>query len=134
MPISRIEYNYPGDVWVRTRAGRDPIDELGIRLVGTPKGTATLLYADIPGQSWTTPRLEAARQYVQDLMDNRIDRALLDPDHPYSTDTDPAQEWLFWDGPDIVERLVIIGEITWTGYPVFSLRRPKRRTWLEANT
>ena len=127
MPISRFEYNYPVDGWVSTRDGRDPNDELGIRLVGTPQGTVTMMYADIPGQSWTEPRHQLAQQYIQDLMDNRIDRASLPPDHPYIKDGDPALDWLFWDGTDVVERLVIIGPITWVGYPKFQLIRLNRR-------
>jgi hypothetical protein len=132
MPISRIEYNYP-DGWVNSRSGRDPVEELGIRLVGTPQGTVTLMYADIPGQSWTEPRLELARQYVQDAMDNRIDRASLPADHPYIVDGDPALDWLFWDGTDVVERLTAISTITWEGYPVFTIFRYSRRAWNDAH-
>jgi hypothetical protein len=133
MPISRTEYNYPVDGWVASRSGRDPVDELGIRLVGTPQGTISMMYADIPGQSWTTPRLALAQQYVQDALDVRILRSTLDPTHPYIVDGDPGLIWLFWDGDDVVVRFTAIGTITWEGYPVFNLTRYKTREWDEAH-
>lgn len=128
MPIKGIEFRRESDgAWV-TAAERDPADEDGLRLLGTPKGTQTFLYADVPGSSWNASRLANAQAWVQqNLLDIRIPRDSLDPDHPYVSGGDPALEWLFWDGVDVVERLVVIEGLTFeNGQLDFTLRRIKR--------
>lgn len=107
MPIGRIEYHSSvSGLW--TTDPPPPAEEDGQRYVGGPNGTAELLYSQIPGSSWTAPRLENAQQWIQaNVLDHRIARASLPPDHPYISGGDPGQEWLFWDGDDVVERLVV---------------------------
>jgi hypothetical protein len=87
------------------------------------------MYDQVPGSSWTAPRLETARQWIQaNVLDKRIDRASLPADHPYIKDGDPALEWLFWDGTDVVERLVVaeVLEVTPDDVPRITLTRVKR--------
>jgi hypothetical protein len=108
MPIGYIEYHSSAtDEW--TIIPPAPADEDGQRYVGGPNGTFDFLYSQVPGSSWTTPRLETAKQWIQEnVLDNRISRATLPADHPYIKDGDPGQAWLFWEGTDVVERLVIV--------------------------
>jgi hypothetical protein len=136
MPIQSIERLYDES---------DPLVEIGIRLNGVgAEGYIQALYADIPGQSWTPARLENARQWVQNEMDTRIDRATLDPEHLYIKNGDPGLDWLFWDGTDVVERLIYITgpsdpDTGTTGSAIifdgahlyFSIGRYSRRGWGE---
>lgn len=131
MPIGRIEYHSAvTDEW--TIAEPPPADEDGQRYVGGPNGTAEFFYSQVPGSSWTTPRLEAARQWIQaNVLDRRVARASLPADHPYIKDGDPALEWLFWDGTDVVERLivadaVVVQDIGGVELPRVTLRRVAR--------
>lgn len=107
MPIHAIEHVFDA---------ADPPVEIGVKLYGMPDGTdLTFLYSDIPGSSWTAPRIALAQQYVQDNIDVRIDRASLPADHPYIKDGDPALTWLFWDGTDVVERLLTFTDLAFDG-------------------
>jgi len=124
MPIHAIERIYDTS---------DPPVEIGVRLVGIGEnGVIEFLYSDIPGQSWTPARIEIARQWVQDRIDVRFDRATLPPDDPMIVNGDPALLWLFWDGTDVVVRTMAITNITFDGNICnFTLTKFSRRGWGE---
>lgn len=132
MPVQRIEFHMATpDEWVDATQ-RDVNDEDGIRIFGWGKtGVFTQMYTDIPGSSWNAARLELFRQKAQDECDTRIPRDSLPADHPYIKDGDPALEWLFWDGTDVVERMIIIESLTYTTYLDFVLRRPTGSRWTD---
>jgi hypothetical protein len=121
MPIHAIEKIYSGQT------------EIGIRLVGIGvDGLLEFLYADIPGQSWTAPRIALAEQYVQDNIDVRIARSTLDPSDPMIVAGDPGLLWLFWDGTDVVIRLMTFSDLTFDGeVSTFTLTKHSRRGWGE---
>jgi len=131
MPIGRIEYHSSvTDEW--TTIPPDPAAEDGQRYIGGPNGDFEFFYSQVPGSSWTPPRLQTARQWIQNnVLDRRIDRATLPEDHPYIKDGDPALEWLFWDGSDVVERLVIAEALVVTAddVPRITLTRVRRRPY-----
>ena len=120
MPVHAIEHIYNTD---------DPPVEIGVKLFGMPDGTDfEFLYSDIPGDSWTAPRIAQAQQWVQSKIDRRIDRSTLHSHHPYIKDGDPALSWVFWDGADVVERLLLFTDLTFDGeHSRFSLVRINRR-------
>ena len=119
MPIHAIEHIYDGS---------DPPVEVGVRLIGVPTGVLEFYYADIPGASWTAPRIAAAQQYVQDNIDVRVDRSTLHPDNWMIVDGDPALPWVFWDGADVVIRLLTFTDLAFDGeHSTFTLTRLSRR-------
>lgn len=122
MPIHAITHLYDDS---------DPPVEIGVKLYGMPDGTDfTFLYSDIPGDSWTDPRIAQAQAWVQAQFDNRMDRASLDPNHPYIKDGDPGLVWVFWDGTDVVERLISFTDLTFDGeHSLFNIVRHNRRDW-----
>lgn len=123
MPIHAIGHIYDDS---------DPPVEVGVRLVGVPSGTLEFMYADIPGNSWTNPRIANAQQWVQDNIDVRIDRSTLLPDDPMIKDGDPGLIWLFWDGSDVVVRLMTFSNLAFDGeHSTFDLIRHNRRGWGE---
>ena len=120
MPIHAIYHLYD--------AAEPPV-EIGVRFEGLSDGTDfDFLYSDIPGSSWTPPRIAQAQAYIQDRIDYRIDRATLDPNHPYIINGDPALSWVFWDGADVVERFHTITELAFDGdHSSFIFARINRR-------
>lgn len=133
MPIGKIQYhNSASDEWTDTPP-IDPNEEGGQRYIGGPNDSAEFFYSDVPGSSWTPVRLDAARQYIQEnVLDLRIDRATLPAEHPYIKDGDPGLEWVFWDGTDVVERLVVADDlylitVDTVDLPRITLRRVSRR-------
>ena len=120
MPIHAIDYLFDT---------ADPPVEIGVRFDSIGEvGIFEFLYSDIPGSSWTPPRIAAAQQWVQDNIDVRIDRATLDPNHPYIKNGDPGLSWVFWDGSDVVERLHLFTDLTFDGeHADFLFSRINRR-------
>lgn len=113
MPINQIKFRKAStQQWVGI-SERDPSDEDGIALLGTPNGNLTFLYEDIPGQGWDNNRLSMWEATANDLMTVRIDRSTLPADHPYIVSGDPALDWLYWDGTDVVEKRIIIENSTY---------------------
>jgi len=132
MPIGHIEYHSSvTDEWTPTPP--PPAEEDGQRFVGGPNGDFDFFYSQVPGSSWTAPRLENARQWIQaNILDHRIDRSSLPSDHPYVVGGDPGLEWLFWDGTDVVERLVVADALEVMDFggielPRITLRRVQRQ-------
>lgn len=123
MPIHAIEHIFDT---------AEPPVEIGVRLIGVPSGTLEFLYSDIPGQSWTDPRIAQAQQWVQDNIDVRIDRSTLHPDNSMIKDGDPGLIWLFWDGDDVVIRLMTFSDLAFDGeHSTFSIVKHSRRGWGE---
>ena len=120
MPIHDIEHIFNTD---------EPPLEIGVRFTGIGEtGIIEFLYSDIPGQSWTNARIAQAELWVQDRIDNPIDRATLDPNHPYIKNGDPGLSWLFWDGTDVVERFYTFTNLTFDGeHSNFDFLRINRR-------
>ena len=84
----------------------------------------TLLYADIPGNSWNANRLAKLVERAQQLIDKRVPLTDLPADDPDRL-ADPGLPHLFWDGADLVARQCIIENATWDGTRLsFRLRRP----------
>ncbi len=120
MPIQDIYHFYDGS---------DPPIELGVRFVGIGEaGFLEFLYSDIPGQSWTPPRIAQAQAWVQNEIDLHIDRAALDPNHPYIINGDPGLSWVFWEGDDVIERLYTFTDLAFDGeHSTFLFQRINRR-------
>lgn len=107
----------------------EPPVEIGVQFVGVgATGTLEFFYSDIPGGSWTPPRIAQAEQWVQDRIDFRIDRSTLDPNHPYIKNGDPGLSWVFWDGADVIERFYTFTDLTFDGeHSDFNFNRINRR-------
>lgn len=108
MPIASIERIYATE-------GDPNTEELGIRIVKHTGATPLeFYYADVkqPQQAWNTPRMNAARNLLQNMLDVRTPLANLDPADPLAL-ADPATEWLFWDGTDLVQRDQVV---EWVDY------------------
>ena len=127
MPISRIEFHLEStDQWVGA-ADRDPTDEDGLRLIGAGKdGILTVMYSDIPGNSWNQNRLDKFMQRAQELIDVRIplnDPSLAD-DENGPNGVDPARPDFFWDNGDLVARPIVIENVTFENNMLnFTVRR-----------
>jgi hypothetical protein len=125
MPISGIEFRIESTgQWVDP-GDRDPTDEDGLRLRGAGHdgtGYLTVIYANIPGNSWNQNRMDLFMARAQDYIDFRIpldDPQFEDPDNPgviIDPDAlvDPARPDFFWDSGDLVSRPVIISDVTYS--------------------
>lgn len=111
MPISRIEFRVETtQQWVGADE-RDPNDEDGIRLLGAgPSGVVEILYNDIPGNSWNQNRLNKFAGKAQEFLDSRTPLTDLPIDDPDRT-IDPALPNLFWDGSDLVCRMILLSDV-----------------------
>jgi hypothetical protein len=119
MPISGIEFRIESTgQWVDP-GDRDPTDEDGLRLRGAGHdgtGYLTVIYANIPGNSWNQNRLDLFTGRAQQLLDFRIpldDPSLID-DPAGPNGSDPARPDFFWDSGDLVARPVIISDVTYS--------------------
>ncbi len=110
MPIRAVNKIY---------SATEPPVEVGIQLIGVGQGGSfSILYADIPGNSWNPQRLNKFVQKAQDLIDVRIPLTdsrfqdefgtVIDPDAL----VDPARPDFFHDSGDLVARSVIISDVT----------------------
>lgn len=118
MPIGGIEFHKESTAeWVDASL-RDPADEDGLRLRGAGHdgtGYLTIMYSDIPGNSWNQHRLDLFTQRANDLLTLRIPLADLPADDPDKT-TDPNNfPWLYWDSGDLCSRTVTVSNATWDG-------------------
>lgn len=128
MPISGIEFRVESTgQWV-TVENRDPADEDGLRLLGAGSSPViTILYADIPGNSWNQNRLDKFRDRAQALLDVRI--PLNDPslvDDPDAL-TDPARPDFFHDAGDLVARTIAISVVTYSAQDGLNFRLERVR-------
>jgi hypothetical protein len=129
MPIRGIEFHKEStDQWV-SASDRDPADEDGLRLLGAgSNGVLTVMYSDIPGNSWNQNRLDKFAERAQQLIDVRIpltDPSLID-DPAGPNGSDPARPDFFWDSGDLVARSVIIEDVTFVDEQLnFTLRKAK---------
>ena len=127
MPIGGIEFHMSTtDEWVGPE-NRDPLDEDGLRLRGAgnhPSGYLTIMYVDVPGNSWNQNRLNKFAERAQDLIDFRQPLDTLPDDDPDKT-IDPARPDLFHDGGDLVGRSVIISDVSFTDRLNFTLTRAR---------
>lgn len=110
MPIQGIEFHKESTgEWV-SALDRDPNDEDGLRLLGSPKGTLEVMYSDIPGNSWNQNRLNKFVEIANERLTTRIPLASLPADDPDKT-TDPNQfPWLYWDGSDLCSRPITVSD------------------------
>ena len=119
MPISGIEFHKEStQEWVDASA-RDPLDEDGLRLRGAGHdgtGYLTVMYADIPGNSWNQNRLNKFVDRANQLLELRI--PLTDPefvDDPHGINgTDPARSDFYWDGGDLVSKSVVVSNASYS--------------------
>jgi len=107
----------------------DPPVEVGIILNGIgPGGSLSILYTDIPGNSWNKNRLNKFVTKVQDMIDVRTpldDPNLVDDPHG-PNGVDPARPSFFWDSGDLVARSIIISDVTFSADVLnFTLTRAK---------
>ena len=100
MPIAGFEKIYNGN------------EEIGIRLLGTPRGDLEFLYADIPGNSWNQNRLDKFVQRANQFLEKRVPISSLPDDDPDKF-TDPATPRMFWDGNDLVTMNVEVVSASW---------------------
>ena len=121
MPIGGIEFHKAStQEWVDASA-RDLADEDGLRLRGAGHdgtGYLTIMYGDIPGNSWNANRLKKFAERAQDLIDYRIplsDPSLVD-DPAGPNGEDPARPDFFWDSGDLVSRSVIISDVEYLDF------------------
>jgi hypothetical protein len=116
MPIGGIEFHRAStQQWVDAFQ-RVPTDEDGLRLRGAghdPSGYLTIMYADIPGNSWNQNRLNLFTQRANDLLTFRQPISGLPDDDPDKT-TDPNDyPWLYWDAGDLCSRTVTVSDATY---------------------
>jgi len=119
MPIGGIEFHKVStQQWVDA-SQRDPLDEDGLRLRGAGHdgtGYLTVMYADIPGNSWNQNRLKKFVERANQLLELRI--PLTDPefvDDPHGINgTDPARSDFYWDGGDLVSKSVELLDVTYS--------------------
>ena len=104
------------DEWVSPEF-RVPADEDGLRIYGIGNdGLYTIMYVDIPGNSWNQNRLNKFIERANQLAVHRI--PLTDPslvDDPYGPNgTDPNNyPKAFWDGGDLCCQTVIFSDATY---------------------
>lgn len=115
MPISGIEFHKESTgEWIDA-SERDPADEDGLRLRGAGHdgtGYLTVMYADIPGNSWNQNRLDLFVTRANELLTKRQPIADLPADDPDKT-TDPNNyPWLYWDGGDLCSRTIEVSNAT----------------------
>ena len=119
MPISGIEFHKVStQQWVDA-SQRDPLDEDGLRLRGAghdPSGYLTIMYANIPGNSWNQNRLNRFAQIANGYLEFRM--PLTDPDlvdDPAGPNgADPAQPNFYWDAGDLVAKPIEIVDVTYS--------------------
>jgi len=119
MPISGIEFHKEStDEWVQA-GDRDPTDEDGLRLRGAGHdgtGYLTIMYTDIPGNSWNQNRLNMFTARANQYLEHRTpltDPSLVD-DPAGPNGSDPARPNFFWDGGDLVAKPVVISDVTYS--------------------
>lgn len=117
MPIGGIEFHLAStDEWV-TPENRGVADEDGLRLRGAgkdPSGYLTIMYVDIPGNSWNPQRLAKFAERANELLTYRQPIASLPDDDPDKT-TDPNNyPKAYWDGTDLCSRSITISDVTFS--------------------
>lgn len=115
MPISKVEFHRQStDEWVDW-IYRDPADEDGLRLIGAgPSGVLTLMYSDIPGNSWNQNRLNKFVEIAHEFLTKRQSIADLPADDPDKTIDPNNYPWLYWDAGDLCSRTIEISDVTFT--------------------
>ena len=83
-----------------------------VELVVGAKATRVDFTALAPGAH--DEKSSELKNLLQGALDQRERRSALPPGDP-DGDTDPSREDLFWDGPDLVARGVIVEGVAWDG-------------------
>jgi hypothetical protein len=118
MPYKSMEFNIDTVGWVPSieRDDYPALDELGIRVNGTPTGSIEFMYSEVPGASWNQAKLDAAQQIAQDLVDVRTPLTDLPAEHPWRL-ADPGlgnpDSAVFWDAGDLVFRDFRVTDFVW---------------------
>jgi len=132
MPIGGIEFHKVStQEWVDA-SQRDPTDEDGLRLRGAghdPSGYLTVMYTDIPGNSWNQNRMNKFMERANQFLEYRI--PLTDPwladDENGPNGVDPARPDFYWDAGDLVSKPVELLDVTYSAQTglSFTLRRTR---------